>query len=554
MTTHRRSTVLLVFPKTGQDVFGINVGLPLGILSLATVLKQAGFVPRLIDERIVEDFPAAVHSAVNEDILFVGISAKTGHQIRGGLTAAAVVRSIQPDVPLVWGGVHPSLVQGSTIRHPLVDILCVGEGEETIVELARQLAEGGDPSTVPGLWVKQDGEPIRTPTRPMIEDLDTLPRPDYSLVDMNDYITIGHILREPQLQLCTSRGCIHRCGYCYNLLFNERKFRFMSAERTFAEIEYLYRRFGVRSLFFYDDYFFGSRSRVIRLLELLEEHPMPLLFEVSCRVDFIDRAPVDLLLRLKEAGFRELLIGVESGNDDILKLMQKDTSVAQILAANRKLAETGIHAKYSFMAGFPGESESQILDTVFLMRRLLEENPHASVTPLGIFTPYPGTLLYERCLEAGMTNFPQSLEDWADYNWIEARHSYLTPRQMRFLNRLNVMSRFFDRRAFERFGNRFLRPVVMAFFTLYSGLNSVRLRRRFFAGMFEVPLLNHLQQLYVEKANRRLLLERNRRGQDSRPHPAGTNIGPQEPSTGGVWEGDSGPGGASAGEPEADRG
>jgi anaerobic magnesium-protoporphyrin IX monomethyl ester cyclase len=534
LTSQKRS-VLLVFPKTGQDVYGINVGLPLGILSLATVLMEGGFDVQLVDERIVDEFPAAIRRAAAGDLLFVGISAKTGHQIHGGLSAAAMVRSLQPDVPLVWGGVHPTLVQDSTIRHPLVDIVCAGEGEATVVELARCLADGGDPATIPGLVLKRDGVPFRTPPRPLIEDLDTLPRPNYGLVDMDDYVTIGHILREPQLQLCTSRGCLHRCGYCYNLLFNERKFRFMSAERTFAEIEHLYRTFGVRSLFFYDDYFFGSRPRVMRLLELLEANPMPLLFEVSCRIDFIDRAPMELLLRLKKAGFRELLIGVESGDDSILKLMQKDFTVSQVLAANRKLVEAGIHVKYSFMAGFPGETEAQILETVFLMRRLLRENPNASVTPLGIFTPYPGTLLYERCVEAGMTNFPKSLEEWAAYNWIEARHSYLTPKQMLFLNRLNVMSRFFDRRAFERFGNRFLRPLVMAFFAIYSGWNSVRLRWRFFAGMIEVPLLNRMQQLYVERANRRLLSGRRRHLPDSRRSLKPAGAGAQDSiDTGGV--------------------
>jgi radical SAM superfamily enzyme YgiQ (UPF0313 family) len=116
-----------------------------------------------------------------------------------------------------------------------------------------------------------------------------LPRIRYDLVNVRDYITIGHILREPQLQLCTSRGCVHRCGYCYNLLFNHRKYRAMSAERTHEEIVHLHRvRRAVH--FLYDDYF-SNRARVMRLLDLLEADPLPLTFEVSCRVDFIDCRP-----------------------------------------------------------------------------------------------------------------------------------------------------------------------------------------------------------------------------------------------------------------------
>jgi len=511
-----RGRVLLVFPKTGQDVYGINVGLPLGVLSLATVLDAAGFQPVIVDERVAADFKTSIAAAAASGLLFAGISAKTGFQIRGGLAAARIIRDAAPGIPLVWGGVHPTLVPESTLRHPLVDLIVSGEGEETVVELARCLANGGDPGQVPGLILKRDGRLERTPPRPLIDDLDRLPRIRYDLVNVRDYITIGHLLREPQLQLCTSRGCVHRCGYCYNLLFNQRKYRTMSPERTHAEIVHLHRKFGVRSIFFYDDYFFGSRARVMRLLELLESDPLPLSFEVSCRVDFIDRADPGLLQRLKQAGFRELLIGVESGNDAILDLIHKDFTVEQVLSANRKLAAAGIHAKYSFMAGFPGETDEQVLDTIGLMRRLLAENPHASVTPLGIFTPYPGTELYQKCLDAGLANFPGTLEAWADYNWVEARHSFLSRRQMTFLNRLNVMSRFFDRRAFERFGNRFLSPLVMAFFSLYSRWNAFRLRRRFFAGMFEVPLLNWMQDLYVNRANQRLLA---RRGKTSAPCP-----------------------------------
>ncbi len=503
-----RRRVLLVFPRTGQDVYGINVGLPLGVLSLATVLDAAGFRPVIVDERVTPDFPAAVAAAAAPGLLFAGISAKTGFQIRGGLAAARIIRTTAPGIPIVWGGVHPTLVPETTLRHPLVDLIASGEGEETVVDLARCLAEGHDPGRVPGLILKRGDRLERTPPRPLIDDLDRLPRMRYELLNVRDYITIGHILREPQLQLCTSRGCVHRCGYCYNLLFNHRKYRAMSAERTHAEIIHLHRAFGVRSIFFYDDYFFGNRARVTRLLELLEAEPLPLSFEVSCRVDFIDRADPGLLERLRQAGFRELLIGVESGNDAILDLIHKDFTVAQVLSANRKLAAAGIHAKYSFMAGFPGETDRQVLDTVDLMRRLLAENPHASVTPLGIFTPYPGTELYQKCLDAGLANFPDTLEAWADYNWVEARHSFLSRRQMTFLNRLNVMSRFFDRRAFERFGNRFLSPLVMAFYHVYSRWNSFRLRRRFFAGMFEVPLLNWMQDLYVRRANRRLLARR----------------------------------------------
>jgi len=500
--------ILLIFPRTGQDVYGVNVGLPLGVLSLGTVLERAGFVPRILDERVVPDFDARLQACLEPRPLFVGISAKTGFQIKGGLRAAAIVRRTDPAIPLVWGGVHPTLVSDSTIRHPLVDMICLGEGERTVVELAHGLAAGRSAGEVPGLIIKTDDGACRTAPRGPVDDLDDLPSPNYDLVDVRDYITIGHIMREPQLQLCTSRGCPYRCGYCYNLLFNQRKFRCHSASRTFEEIRHLHDAFGIRAVFFYDDYFFGRRKRIEELLDLLEASDLRMQFEVSCRVDYLDQADDALLLRLKNNGFRELLIGIESGNDHILQLMQKDITVEQVLRVNRRLARTGISCKYSFMAGFPGETDEQMIDTMDLMCRLLEENPHASATPLGIYTPYPGTDLFGKCLAAGLTNFPDNLEDWSEYNWVEARHSYLDRRQIRFLNRLNLLSRFFDPHAFQRFGNRFLRPLIMLFYHSYHAIARFRLRHRFFGFMPETFFLNRFQQAYVDKAHRRLLRRR----------------------------------------------
>jgi len=503
-----RTKALLVFPRTGQDVYGINVGLPIGVLSLATVLQKEGFTPIILDERVENDFERVLRQALTPDVLFVGISTKTGFQIRGGLNAARIVREKSPYTPIVWGGVHPSLAPDSTIQHPLVDVICVGEGEITIIELARNIANHHSLDGTRGIIFKKNGSIFRTPAQEMIQDLDTLPRLNYDLLNMRDYITIGHILREPQLQLCTSRGCPHRCGYCYNLLFNHRQFRWMSAERTFEEIRHLHDRYGIRAIFFYDDYFFGRRDRIMTLLDLLEENDIKMQFEVSCRVDFLDRADTELLLRLKKNGFQELLIGIESGNEDILQLMTKDIDVDQVIQVNQKLASVGLNCKYSFMAGFPGETDEQILDTMDLMRRLLRENPFASATPLGIYTPYPGTELFDKCIDAGLTNFPSELEQWADYNWVEARHSYLSSKQIRFLNRLNVISRFFDKHAFQRFGNRLLRPLIMLFYWLYHFYCNLRLRFRFFAFMPEVPLINRFQQTYVDKLHSRLLHRR----------------------------------------------
>lgn len=497
--------VVLVYPATGQDVCGVNTGLPLGLISLGTVLRQRGYEPVIVDQRLEADFEGALRRSLAGGVLFLGISSMTGYQIRGGLLAARVARQVDPGIPVVWGGVHPSLVPEGTVRHPLVDAVCRGEGEETVPELAAALAEGTPLRQIPGVWVKAGDGVEAGPERPLIADLDTLPSPDYGLVEVQRYQTLGHILREPQLQLVTSRGCTYRCGFCYNLLFNNGKYRAMSAGRTWREMRRISDLFGVNSLFLFDDYFFADRRRVLELLSLMESDGRKFLIEVSCRIDFLDGSSDDELRRLAANGFQELLVGVESGNDEILRLIGKRFSVEEVLRANRKIAAAGLNVKYAFMAGFPGESEAQRFDTVDLMLRILRENPRVSTTPLSIYTPYPGTPLFDRCLAEGLSDFPRTLDEWADYEWAKARHSYLSPEQKARLDRLSFMSRFFDGKAFERFGGRWLRGPVMAFFRLYHARVARRVRRRRLGWMPEAALIDRLQGLYVDQLHKRSL-------------------------------------------------
>lgn len=496
-------SVVLIYPNAGQDVLGINVGLPLSLLYLGTALKNAGYQVRILDERTSRDLEHSIRDALDPAPLFVGISSMTGYQIRHGLDLARKVRSANPQIPIVWGGVHPTIHPESTVRHPLVDIVAIGDGEETVVELARTLEHQGSLAEVRGIAYREEsGRVVQTPPRAPI-DLETVPSPDYSLVDVRHYFTIGHISRIQQLQIVTSRGCPFHCGYCYLQLPQLRGYRAISAKRVYSDIRRLRQEYGVRSVFFYDDYFFGNRDRVVEFVELIEENPLDVQFEVSCRIDFLARESDEFLARLRKAGFTELLIGVESGSDRILKMIRKGFTRKHIIEANRKLAKAEIGAKMSWMAGFPTETEAEFYETVDLMLQLAKENPFCSLTPLGIYTPYPGTELYESCREKFGAVFPETLDGWADYQWQKNNNGFLEPDNFRLLTRLNVASRFFDAKLFQRFGQRRFRLPIMALYYVYGSLIRLRVRKRFFGLMPEIALLNRLQNYYIDSTHRK---------------------------------------------------
>jgi radical SAM superfamily enzyme YgiQ (UPF0313 family) len=494
--------IVLIYPNAGQDVLGINVGLPLSLIYVGTALRRAGFDVRILDERVTKNLMLALEEAVASDPLFVGISSMTGYQIGHGLLMARSVRALNPRIPIVWGGVHPTIHPDSTVRHSLVDVVVTNEGEETAVELARAIEAEGDLGQVRGIVFKAAGKVVHTPQRPKT-DLETLPRPDYSLVDVRNYFTIGHISRTTQLQVATSRGCPFHCGYCYLQLPELRGYRTMSAQRVYDEIKYLSETYNVESIFFYDDYFFGNRQRVVDLVELLEKKPLGVQFEVSCRIDFLARESDEFLARMRRAGFAELLIGVESGSDRILKMIRKGITREQIIGTNRKLSKTGIGLKLSWMAGFPTETEEDFYRTVDLMLQLTGENPYCSLTPLGIYTPYPGTELYESCKSKFGVAFPESLDGWAEYQWQKNNNRFLDRRTFRLLTKLNVASRFFDAKLFQRFGRKDHRFLIMALFYAYGPLIRLRVRKRFFGLMPEIAVLNWLQNLYINSTHRK---------------------------------------------------
>ena len=490
--------VLLIYPITGMDVFGINVGLPLSCLYLGSVLEKAGYRIEILDERITKTFEQDVADSIQrERPVLVGISSITGAQIRGGLKAARVVRQADPTLPLVWGGVHPTLCPDSTLKDDLCDVVVMGEGEITLVELADCFRERTDLGTVPGIGYKREGKLQFTQKVPLIEDLDVIPKPNYDLLEMEHYFTSAPSTGEAQLQLVTSRGCPFDCEFCYNLKFNERRFRYHSAERVVSDIVDLVERFQIRSLFIEDDYFFGHPGRVEQICDLLIEKDLQLLIQVPCRIDYLYKRSPEMIDKLYRAGFKELWIGVESGSEKRLKEILKRTTLDQVREVNQLLSESDVYVKYGFMAGFPKEERKETLETADFMFELLGSNKGAGVAPVAIYTPYPGTTLYDKArLVYGMT-FPETLEGWSHFHFAENNNPFLSPRQKRFISKVNVMSRFFERRAFERFCDNRFKPILMAIYGLYYHYLRLRLRWRFFEFMPEIPLIRFAERVYV---------------------------------------------------------
>lgn len=481
------SEVILIYPRTLWDIKNVTTRLPLAALYIGSMLKANGFTVQVIDQRVDDRWADTLRRALAERPLWVGISSMTGLQIKWGLAAAQIVRQADPTIPIVWGGVHPTILPEQTLAHPLVDLVAVGEGEMTALELSRALRRDGlnaDLSGIAGLVWKRNGEMFFNAPR-SFTPMDDLPPLDYSLVEIEHYI-LSEVPGERSLQITTSRGCPMRCGYCYlTVVPDGRRYRAESPERTVEHIERLVREFNLNAVHIIDDEFFTQRRRARRVCELLLERGLQLTLRTNCRIDYIDRMDAEELALFRRAGFKHLYLGAESGNDRVLGLINKGITREQIVRVNQKLKAAGIAPKFSFMGGFPTETVAEVKDTMRLMVQLVEENADAYTTPVQLYSPYPGTALFDLCVQTGMP-MPETLEEWTTSSWEHIDYSWLSRREERFLHKTAYFTFFLDGKTVAE---SLRSPLLRLIARTYGWIVRQRIKHDFYALMPEVALI-----------------------------------------------------------------
>jgi len=423
------ANVVLVYPNTGLDVRGVSVWLPLAVLQVAATIHRDYDVV-IVDQRTSDDWRRDLAAALDEDTLCVGISSMTGTQIKGGLEAARAVRELDPALPIVWGGNHPTLAPNSTARHPLVDVVVLGEGEDTFRRLVEALEKGHDWRGLPNLAFKRDGEVVRTGTGTdpaFFVDQDELPALPYHLVDVESYISgpllFGRELRS--LPYIGSVGCPYPCTFCCQPVLSSRRWRKQSPEVLLERTHELVQKYALDAIEFHDEEFFVDRKRGAAIAERIGGDYD---WYVQTRMDDLLHLDLDLLER---NGLRVVQPGLETGSPRILEPITKRETLDDFHGANRKLATTGIRSTYNFMMGYPTETDEDLIATVDLALQLLDENPNASISGFYVFVPYPGSELFDLAVRDGFVP-PDTLEGWSAFNrqhldtpWIKERRGTL---------------------------------------------------------------------------------------------------------------------------------
>jgi anaerobic magnesium-protoporphyrin IX monomethyl ester cyclase len=313
---------------------------------------------------------------------------------------AEIAKKVDPDIINVVGGMHFSQVpEESLVNFPEIDYIVRGEGEQTLVELVRVLGEGKNPSDVMGLSFTHHGKIIRTPDRPLIENLDTLPYPAYHLVEdhiKNYHFTIMAGKNTVYLVMEGSRGCVHRCTFCTQWKHWNGTWRTKSPKRIADEMEYLHDRFGGQFIWFADDNF-DYKRRGKGLLEQLRprEFTKDIMLFFQARVDDVVDNP-DLVGEYRNVGNYWVMMGVEHNSEVQLKEYKKGITSNIAQKAVKILNENDIFSHSMFVLG----ARSDTAESLEQLRQF-SLNLESDFTIYTTLTPFPGTIFYDTAKEKG---------------------------------------------------------------------------------------------------------------------------------------------------------
>lgn len=366
---------------------------------------------------------------------YVGFTVMPGPQLRQAIPFAKAIKEKYPNVKMVWGGYFASNQHKTVLDSGFVDVVVNGPGDKAFPALIDAWEAGESIDLIRNLIFKRGGEIVKTVKEELL-DQDTLPQLPFDT--LNSFYPIDNYLGKTYLGTKTlayhsSFGCPFTCSFCAVVPIYNARWKGKSAENIYRDVLYVKQKWGANAIEFHDNNFFVSEKRVLEFSKLMEHENM--VWWGEARIDTMHKYKDETLALMRKAGCKMIFFGAETGNDEVLKKMDKGgtQSGAQIIEFAERLGRFDIIPEYSFVLGIPGENESeveqQIDEDIAFIKKVKAVNPATEII-IYVYSPVPteGSDMYEKVLASGF-RFPEKLEDWLDPAWenFDLRKNPLTP-------------------------------------------------------------------------------------------------------------------------------
>lgn len=478
--------VLLIYPPYTYP----KKSPPIGLGYIAAVMEKEGYSVKITDMSTLNmDYKGLEREVKQIKPKLVGISFMT-NQYEEAVRASRIIKQINKYAPVMVGGPHVSAVPGEILAVESVDIVVIGEGERTVLEVADSLLkEKSKPlEAIKGLAYKKKGKIYVNPRRELIQNIDSIPFPAWHLLPVERYSVpaMGGNAAERVFAILSSRGCPNHCIFCDSHTIFGRKFRARSAQNIFDEITYLNKTFNARQFDFVDDTITINQRRIGELCNLILADGLKIKWMCNARVNTVN---LETLKLMKKAGCVRIEFGVESGDFEVLEKLKKGITIEQIKTAHKLARKAGLSIASFVMVGNIGEDFNSIMKTKKFLQELDTDDVYVSIA-----TPYPGTELYKMAQNNGWLR----IYDWSKY---VTAPTYLPDYQPVMvtdkMKRSEIVKSFFylhshfaGKKFRTRYGKafflnpRFYRKVVLNFRSIRDIKHKAKLAKEFVSGYF----------------------------------------------------------------------
>jgi anaerobic magnesium-protoporphyrin IX monomethyl ester cyclase len=477
-----KKKILLIYTELGFNGSYL-IQAPISLVYVSTKIVHIPEVEiEILDCRIEPEWREKLRKTLLEDdILMVGFFVMSGLQVGKAYEVTEYVKDLNQDVPIVWGGPHPTILPDDVLNYSNIDYCVRGFGLEAFTDLVKKmLNQESNYETIPNLCFKRNGENIIGTINNDYERIGYKELPYHLLDNMIEKYFVGTENRA--FPIYTAFGCPYQCNFCISPIWFEdtkKKWDPLPAEEVVDHIEYLIERFRIDFIYFWDDDSFVSPRHFSSIAEEIIRRNVKVQLGVrGIRSNEVERMKSKDFELMEKVGVKYVHIGVENGSQRMLDAMDKGITVEQSLIANRKLAQNkNITPMYNFLVGMPTETIEDLQETGLFMLKLIKENPNAIMYPPNKMIPYPGGKAYEEAVKRGYKT-PETPDDWLNMDQEgEVYQPWYTPEKNRYMKVLQVAT--YALSNWERFlvdRPRWLQTIFKILKSVYEPIAKFRLK------------------------------------------------------------------------------